>query len=641
MLDLFIASSSEARQRGIVPFLITKLRQDFNVIPWHKAFEEGLYTIEALQRQLDNVDIALIIFTKDDKREIRDRVDYITRDNVILEYGLFLSKLDRERMCVLREEGVTLPTDLLGLTVLPFSAGESEHDFDPALEAELEVCIRKINKKWKGVKRLKHESRLFKESSLGVVETLKNARVVLDKIEDRLTTLNNTENVKFSSPIFFDASRLCISTYAEALRLVKSRFWTTTYLSSGFWTKADAQILSANRSLLRRLKNQGDIRRLFLLRQPPADEVESWKEMLLHLTRQGRTAEANQRAAEFHNLRRDVGIMLNEGCQVKIVFDELEHERLPKQLGFSYGDSELAIYDDFRVDIFGGGRSGRITDVGIFSNDYEYFEDALYGAKEYFEELWKDAEPIEAFLAAWEERYNFVKKQVEYSSKNWLTHYEFLLSPNDNNLKLQELKSVERLLRESGRWGHIRRYLDVGTCSARYPLGLSEAVIEQGEIIGIDNDIECVRLAESKTRGDSRIRIMSLDFAAIDIPKLGEFDLITCMLGTLAHFGWDKNVDFNDTLQRVLQRIANMLSEDGILIFSIWSEHARNNLQMIDIYKESSRQRLAEWTPGLSEIMNRLEAVGLTASEDGGHTSSRLNLIVCKRQMEKTPDHAS
>jgi predicted nucleotide-binding protein len=42
------------------------------------------------------------------------------RQNVILELGFFLAKLGEERVCCLYEEGVELPSDVLGRLYVPF-----------------------------------------------------------------------------------------------------------------------------------------------------------------------------------------------------------------------------------------------------------------------------------------------------------------------------------------------------------------------------------------------------------------------------------------------------------------------------------------------------------------------------------------
>ena len=80
-----------------------------------------------------------------------------------------------------------------------------------------------------------------------------------------------------------------MATYAEALDLVTNRFWTTTYLSSGFWSKSQVAVLDANRKMMERLE-KCEARRLFLVQQPLHEEVDAWKEHQILDRKLGRIA---------------------------------------------------------------------------------------------------------------------------------------------------------------------------------------------------------------------------------------------------------------------------------------------------------------------------------------------------------------
>ena len=114
-LTVFIGSSSEACDRGIVPRLATLLsKHDFKVMPWqdHDGFAPGEFTLDALLAITREIDFALFVFSKDDRAEIRGETHWIPRDNVLLEYGLFTSHLGRRRVAVIQEDGVKLPIDV-------------------------------------------------------------------------------------------------------------------------------------------------------------------------------------------------------------------------------------------------------------------------------------------------------------------------------------------------------------------------------------------------------------------------------------------------------------------------------------------------------------------------------------------------
>ena len=176
----------------------------------------------------------------------------------------------RERVWVLQEEGVKLPFDLSGLTISTFNSTS-----DIQLEASLELCSKEIAKQWSDIipRYLSTTSvgPYIADETIGVSSTL---RSLYDKNESMINTLNNLNNDSNSvlqPPFLFDSENDCISTYSEALSLVKKRFWTTTLLSSSFWTKRDARILDANREMMKRLGSyeSPDVRRLFLLEQAP------------------------------------------------------------------------------------------------------------------------------------------------------------------------------------------------------------------------------------------------------------------------------------------------------------------------------------------------------------------------------------
>ena len=112
---------------------------------------------------------------------------------------------------------------------------------------------------------------------------------------------------------------------------------------------------------------------------------------------------------------------------------------------------------------------------------------------------------------------------------------------------------------------------------------------------------------------DARIRIEHLDFCAQQFALAGPFDLITCMLGTLLHFPCDAAaaLPYADDLQRALERFAALLSEDGVLFFSVWTPRARRDRQVLSIYSEADKRQLATWNVTSQQLRERLRAAGL------------------------------
>jgi hypothetical protein len=124
---VFVGSSSEARDQVLAFCEI--LGDVAEMMPWWLApeFRPGFSTMEDLLLAVDSYDYGIFILTPDDSIESKGEKSKAARDNVLLEYGLFLATLGRERTFALIQESefdekrVKLPSDLLGITLPRFS----------------------------------------------------------------------------------------------------------------------------------------------------------------------------------------------------------------------------------------------------------------------------------------------------------------------------------------------------------------------------------------------------------------------------------------------------------------------------------------------------------------------------------------
>jgi Predicted nucleotide-binding protein containing TIR-like domain len=147
---VFIGSSSEARDQ--VQVFCDVLRDDAEMMPWWIApeFEPGFSTMEALLLAVDSYDYGIFILTPDDSIESKGEKSKAARDNVLLEYGLFLATLGRERTFALIQESasvekqVKLPSDLLGITIPRFSFRDQRD-----LLASVNTAVSKIRQRIK------------------------------------------------------------------------------------------------------------------------------------------------------------------------------------------------------------------------------------------------------------------------------------------------------------------------------------------------------------------------------------------------------------------------------------------------------------------------------------------------------------
>ena len=471
-------------------------------------------------------------------------------------------------------------------------------------------------------------------SGLGYAATLEAWQRTLARMAEGLRAAPRGKLL--DEPLFFDSHEVCIATYAEALGLVRERFWTTTGLHSGFWTVRDPRIIEANARMTRRVRaREGSVRRLFLLDQSPDRVAQAYRDQRI-LDQVEHRDELERLDQGFEMLKKNIRALEADGCELRVTYDADERYRaLPGMMAWQRDDSELAIYDSFRVDAFGGGRDGRISDVRSFSRAMHGFEEHLAAAERFFSELWEKADPMAHFLDRLERAVVASKNRIAYRS-NWLARYEYALDEADEALKSAEAQALTEALRARGRWGHLARCLDVGTCTGRYPLHLRDALCPDGRIVGLDDNVQSVQFARAnvgrEAPDDDRIRIVHQDFGAPRLSlKEAPFDLITCMMSTLSHFGQDRRDDFDDPLQATLVRMKEMLGAGGLLVFSLWSDEACRTRRFLSIYRPEDERRLAAWTPGVEETARRLAAAGFARIERI-QPDSRLDLWVCERR---------
>lgn len=120
MAIVFVASSTEAR--GIAERVAQALeRDDQRALRWWEVFRVGDVTLDRLRSLSDTTDGAVLVWDTDDKTWQRGQELESTRDNCILEYGLFVSKLGRQRTAVLARDTVKLPSDIAGITVVSYN----------------------------------------------------------------------------------------------------------------------------------------------------------------------------------------------------------------------------------------------------------------------------------------------------------------------------------------------------------------------------------------------------------------------------------------------------------------------------------------------------------------------------------------
>jgi hypothetical protein len=119
---VFVASSGEALR---VAKAIQQNLKSVEVRLWNQgAFNVSENVIDDLGRNLKHSDFGIFVFAADDEASIRGQRRQIVRDNVVLELGMFIGHLGKERSFIVRPEGahLHLPTDLVGVVTANYDS---------------------------------------------------------------------------------------------------------------------------------------------------------------------------------------------------------------------------------------------------------------------------------------------------------------------------------------------------------------------------------------------------------------------------------------------------------------------------------------------------------------------------------------
>ena len=99
-------------------------RWDLEPIILDQQASAGQTIIEKLEEYGSDVGYAIILATPDDEGKAKTENEYKSRvrQNVVLELGMFLAKLGREKVAILLKETTNFekPSDIQGLVYIPF-----------------------------------------------------------------------------------------------------------------------------------------------------------------------------------------------------------------------------------------------------------------------------------------------------------------------------------------------------------------------------------------------------------------------------------------------------------------------------------------------------------------------------------------
>ena len=149
-VKVFIGSSAEGKEYA--EMMQSQLEYDVLPTVWTQdIFHAGQSVFDSLFTVLDDFQIAVFIFTPDDKITIRDNEYDAVRDNLIYELGLFSGRLGKGRTFFVypRSHAIRIPSDLLGVTNISFDDMREDRNIKAMLNSavvEIKQIAKDINK---------------------------------------------------------------------------------------------------------------------------------------------------------------------------------------------------------------------------------------------------------------------------------------------------------------------------------------------------------------------------------------------------------------------------------------------------------------------------------------------------------------
>jgi Histidine-specific methyltransferase, SAM-dependent/Predicted nucleotide-binding protein containing TIR-like domain len=153
---VFIGSAGETRKLAVA--LQSLLEQAASVRVWdQRIFQPNHGNLANILKAVDEHDFACFLAPPTDTLTSRGEDQLVVRDNIILEYGLFLGRLGPNRVFLLhpRDTVITLPSDLDGVSFVKYKPIDSDNPAESVLAPAAkivedgidEVGLRDVNVK--------------------------------------------------------------------------------------------------------------------------------------------------------------------------------------------------------------------------------------------------------------------------------------------------------------------------------------------------------------------------------------------------------------------------------------------------------------------------------------------------------------
>ncbi len=193
--SVFVGSSREGLE--VARAVKVQLSDAGEVELWNEdVFSLSAGTLESAMHALSRFDFAVLVLTPDDVTVSRGVELNSTRDNVLIELGLFIGGLGRERTLMLycTDRNVKIPSDLAGITFATFAMPD---DLDRLIPAVGSACVRIRNV----IRKLGKKEELQRLAQ--AVETQeKKVQTQERRLDEQQEFINNLVKYSLSASIF-------------------------------------------------------------------------------------------------------------------------------------------------------------------------------------------------------------------------------------------------------------------------------------------------------------------------------------------------------------------------------------------------------------------------------------------------------
>lgn len=132
---VFIVHGHDEQLKNEVFIFLTQ--EGYEPIVLHHQSNNGDTIIEKLERYIDSVSFAVVLYTPCDmgKSKSSSEFNYRARQNVVFEHGYLISKLTRKRVVAIKADEVEVPGDLSGLVYI--SSANWQYQLQKELKSSL------------------------------------------------------------------------------------------------------------------------------------------------------------------------------------------------------------------------------------------------------------------------------------------------------------------------------------------------------------------------------------------------------------------------------------------------------------------------------------------------------------------------